>query len=467
LFTDYLYLLWVTFFVFLAVSSLSLNTKSHVEQAKHSLTMHITYTLLIFCLVLLVISSAEETIEDLYRRVIREWHSQRSWKPWENYADTLLKRFENCKQIKDSKGKRLEIVGGLEEGILAIEKATLGAGEDSQRDSVISTLYFIYGKVLNQLSDEECHALALDPHTLLIGAETVSQESAPSEFLCKENAENALRNSITLDATNTDAELLLQSITGLDGSSVHERKPKEFVAELFDSFADTFDEKLVNGLGYKVPEMIGSVAKELGRFNCVLDAGCGTGLAGRYLRHLIENDGIMIGVDASQKMLDIAKKCTSKKGCGLKPEAVVASDVEEEFPLYDDLLVLDLEDMNLENTLQLNREVPSKGFDLIVAADVLVYFGNITKLLKTFSNISTPGATLIFTCERATEEEAPLGWRLLSSGRFAHTKSHVVNASLEAGYNLIIYKEIVPRMERGKEVRGHLFAFKLDVKDEL
>lgn len=429
--------------------------------------MRSTYPSLLICLYVLGFSNAEDTVEYLYRRVIRQWHSERSWKPWENYAEALFKRFQDCTSMEDSKTKRLESIGGLEEGILAIEKATLSAGADAQRDAALSILYFTYGNTLNQLSDDECHGLALDPHTLLIGAETISQEAEPSTFLCKENAENALRNAITLDATNTDAELLLESITGLDGSTVHERKPKEFVAELFDSFADTFDEKLVNGLGYKVPEMVGSVAKEMGIFKCVLDAGCGTGLAGRFLRPLIEENGVMIGVDASQKMLDIAKKCTSKKGCGLNTDTIDASDVENEFPLYDDLLALDLEDMTIENTLVLNRNPGVSGFDLVVAADVLVYFGSVANLLKTFSNISTPGAALIFTCERATEEEAPLGWRLLSSGRFAHTKSHVVDAGLAAGYKLIMYKEIVPRMERGEEVRGHLFAFKLNDKDEL
>jgi predicted TPR repeat methyltransferase len=429
--------------------------------------MRSSYPSLLICLYGLGVSNAEETVEYLYRRVIRQWHSERSWKPWENYAEALFKRFQDSTSMGNSKTKRLESIGGLEEGILAIEKATLGAGEDAQRDAALSILYFNYGNVLNQLSDDECHELALDPHTLLIGAETISLESVPSTFLCKENAENALRNAITLDATNADAVLLLESITGLDGSTVHERKPKEFVAELFDSFADSFDEKLVNGLGYKVPEMVGSVAKEMGTFKGVLDAGCGTGLAGRFLRPLIEENGVMIGVDASQKMLDIAKKCTSKKGCGLNTDAMDASDVENEVPLYDDLLVLDLEEMNIENTLALNHNSGISGFDLVVAADVLVYFGSVAKLLKTFSNISTPGAALIFTCERATEEEAPLGWRLLSSGRFAHTKSHVVNAGLAAGYKLIMYKEIVPRMERGEEVRGHLFAFQLDTKDEL
>ena len=60
-----------------------------------------------------------------------------------------------------------------------------------------------------------------------------------------------------------NAEKWLELITGNDGSGVHKRKPKAFVAELFDSFADTYDEKLVKNLSYKVPELVGEAAKKL------------------------------------------------------------------------------------------------------------------------------------------------------------------------------------------------------------
>lgn len=408
----------------------------------------------------------EESFENLYKRTLQEWRTQRNWSPWKIYADALTKRLTESQAIQGSKDRKLQIIGGLEEGILVIEKATIGSGEDIKRDVVLSHLYYSYAYVLSQLTEIECHELALDSHTLLIGSETVTYDSVPSKFLCQENAENAVRNAISLVATNKDAEALLQKLTGLESSSVHARKPKEFVAELFDSFADTFDDKLLNGLGYKVPELVGSIAKEIkGHYNYVLDAGCGTGLAGRYLRPLISNDeGIMVGIDASQKMLNIAKECTSNKGCGWKDGA---QDVESITPLYDHLLLLDLEDMNLDNTLALFGVPINYGFDLVVAADVLVYFGSLAKLMKVFSEISGPGAVLLFTCERATDEEAPLGWRLLPSGRFAHSKLHVVEAAVEAGYTLVKYQEIVPRMEKGEEVRGHLFAFMLGEKDEL
>lgn len=353
---------------------------------------------------------------------------------------------------------RLEIVGGFEEGILAIEKATVarGAGDDTLRDAALSVLYSAYGEALLELTAEECHELAMDPHTLLIGAETVSIDDLPSIHLCVENAENALRNSVTLDATNTSSEKLLEEVTGMD--SVHKRKPKEFVAELFDSFAETFDDKLLEGLMYKVPQLVGQEASKFRTdFDAVLDAGCGTGLAGRFLRPLVK--GLLVGVDASQKMLDIAAKCTATYGCGLKE--VANSETNSDQPLYDDLLVMDLEEMTVANTLNRNEDKRLPGFDLIVAADVLVYFGSLSKLLSTFASISVPGAVLIFSCERATKDEAPLGWRLLPSGRFSHTKRHAIEAANQVGFELITYEEIVPRMEQGEEVKGHLFGFVL------
>lgn len=428
-----------------------------------------------------------ESAEELYRRTIQNWRSTQSYQPWKEYTNELLDRWEQSTNDNQQhqKSNRLQLVGGFEEGILAIEQATVARGEGINvlRDEALSQLYYAYGKVLLDLTAIECRDLALDPHTLLIGIETIKNnaENAPSTYLCTENCENALRNAITLDATNVKAEELLRTIIGGpvdEGSIVHKRKPKEFVAELFDSFADTFDEKLVNDLRYVVPSLVGDAAQAFrSRYTTVLDAGCGTGLAGRYLKPLLAEDGVIIGVDASQKMIDIAAKCTTRKGCGyINEDNQITNDGEE--ALYDDLLVMDLEDMTLQNTIlddRGNRRVTDsnddsnnlQGFDLIIAADVLVYFGDLSGLLQTFANLSTKGAGLIFSCERATEqeEEAPLGYRLLPSGRFSHTKQHALEAGSKAGYNLVSYKEIIPRMERGDEVQGHLFTFVLGTKN--
>lgn len=429
----------------------------------------------------------DDNPEALFRKASHEWHTSkhREYQTWIDLSVKILERFENIEPTSAKIGSsiespRLALIGALEESILAIEKTTLHEGENRQRDVGLGYLYSSYGISLSDLSPHECRLLALDPHTLLIGADTVQADPSkpPSTHLCTDNAENSLRNAVTLDATNQIAQKRLEGILGNSGcgaNAVHSRKPKEFVAELFDSFADTFDEKLLNRLKYKVPKLVGDLVQSLRpSYSNALDAGCGTGLAGRFLRQQVSNT--MLGVDASQKMLDIAAKCTMFSGCGLEtidpdnkgPVALPAGSDNKNSALYNGLLLMDLESMTVANTLQqVAPETRVAGFDLIVAADVLVYFGSLENLLKTFAEVSIPGASLIFSCERATEEEAPLGWRLLPSGRFAHTKLHVEDVAKIAGYTLKVYKEIVPRMEKGVEVQGHLFAYELNWKSSV
>ena len=215
---------------------------------------------------------------------------------------------------------------------------------------------------------------------------------------------------------------------------------------------------------------MGDAAKEMlarsgqSSFRSALDAGCGTGLAGRYLRPLVT--GPLVGIDLSKKMLDLAAQCTLSKGCGLKDaDAAAAAAKNGDKRLYDQLASLDLETTKLE---ELDAGV---GFDIIVAADVFVYFGDLQKLLNNFAKLSDcsgeHGAFLIFSCEKIEGSS----WKLQKSGRYAHSKSYVVNTAANAGYKLEVYDEIIPRYEKGEAVQGHLFRFSLgkyqDAKDEL
>lgn len=422
-------------------------------------------------------NNQDDKPEALFRQAAQVWRSSGDYQPWIDFSIEILARFDQqttgtsteSSTAQQSSRLRLELIGALEESILMIEKSTLEEGENRRRDAALSRLYAAYGHTLTELSSDECQTLALDPHTLLIGADSLDKSKPPSSHLCIENAENSLRNAVTLDAANQNGQHLLEGLLKDGGADVHTRKPKEFVAELFDSFADTFDEKLLKGLQYKVPKLVGDTVQSLRpKYSNALDAGCGTGLAGRFLRQIVTDE--LIGVDASKKMLDKAAKCTLSSGCGLETlPSYKATKVgsETDKALYDGLLVMDLEAMTVSNTLHQvapKNKNEASGFDLIVAADVLVYFGSLESLLRTFAEVSVPEAALVFSCERTTEEEAPLGWRLLPSGRFAHTKQHVEEVAQKVGYKLVDYQEIVPRMEKGKEVQGHLFAYELQKK---
>jgi predicted TPR repeat methyltransferase len=449
--------------------------------------------------------------KELFRHTQNEWiksikpRTSINWYVWSEFSSTLVREFQRSENSPSSASMmqklRLEIVGVMEEGILAIEHFLAHRQqqaqpdypmEDSQRDAVLSELYVAYGMFLEQMTPIECWKLASDPKTLLIGAlERLEEYRANLQTghdqdelqllqllflpLCRDNADNAVRNAMSLDATNAQALKLLEKLTGKnDPSIVHQRKPKEFVAELFDSFAETFDEKLVGVLQYRVPQLIGEAVKSIvqneaggSAFRAVLDAGCGTGLAGRELRPMMQESdppGVLVGVDASSKMLDIAANCTRTTGCGLsvsKGENETKEYNPDEIdnrPLYDRLLQMDLEDMTLSNTLS---DKSQEGFDLIVAADVLVYFGSLERIFQVLASLCVVDmpSWLVFSCERAIPEEAPLGFRLMPNGRFAHTKEHVCHMAFKEGYELKVYSEIMPRTEKGEPVKGHLFVF--------
>lgn len=371
---------------------------------------------------------------------------------------------------------RLEIVGALEEGILTIERMVVqhGMRDNEIRDIALSKLYTTYAKVLMNLDAQECLQLASDQHTLLIGVDSFDKDN-PTTDLCISNAENSFRNAESLDTTNMEAIQFIKRITDDVKSLTHDGKSKEFVAQLFDSFAETFDEQLLNALEYKVPRLIGEWASKLlpssssssSNYGAALDAGCGTGLAGRYLRSLVPN-GPIIGVDLSSKMLDKAKRCTSSSGCGLpiKDPSKKEKDVTSTRALYDGLAKMDLEKMTIPKLIEETGISNLTGFDIVVAADVLVYFGSLDNLLEVFASISLPGALLILSCEYAATEEAPMGWKLQPQGRFGHTKNYVVGSAQRAGYSLVQYEEITPRIEKGEPVKGHLFAFQLQINDD-
>lgn len=339
-------------------------------------------------------------------------------------------------------------------------EASPGSEPPPHEVEILSKLYYGYGIQLGQLSATQCQEFAEDKQSLLIGVGADGRADDGSKItdnsVCQENAQNALRTAMDLDPNNAQAEHMLASMTAAssgDGSSVS-KASAGYVKALFDDFSDSFDEKLA-ALGYVVPELVGQatahyVEKRRGGkpFVHALDAGCGTGLAGPYLRPLVT--GMLSGVDLSAKML--AKAATLKTEDG-------------GVPIFDRLLAKDLLELRRDDVLPktdplaAGQERPA-GVELVTAADVLVYFGDLKPLIQTFTDLMSTSGTLIFSCERVSDEEAPNGWMLRSSGRFAHTKKYVLDlAAKVGGFYLVDYKEIVPRTEYGKPVQGHLFVF--------
>lgn len=202
---------------------------------------------------------------------------------------------------------------------------------------------------------------------------------------------------------------------------------RKYAESEFDSYASTFEKSLVEKLHYTLPFKVHNKLMQLCgsdfRFPSVMDLGCGTGLTGEALRPVADH---MIGVDISEKMIEVARA----KNC------------------YDHLYCGDL-----VTTLARQEEL----FDLFIATDVLVYVGALDDLMAAIVSHGRPGALFLFS----TELFEGGGLHLQKSGRYAHS-SRYVHDIIKAKSCSVVSEEVIDlRMEAGSWIKGNLFVVRL------
>lgn len=198
--------------------------------------------------------------------------------------------------------------------------------------------------------------------------------------------------------------------------------------ELFDGFADNYDTQLTK-LDNNGPSMVLTALEDLNlpktRTRRVLDAGCGTGLCAGFLRPYAKE---LHGVDLSVKMLEISKK---KGG-------------------YDYLARTDLSEI---------VTFPEGKFDMVICADVLVYFGALNIVFRNFSSVLSPGGWLILTVEHEGDPAVTGGFKLYPSGRHKHSTEYLTKTLAEAGFpKPKMLKHARLRNELGAPIFGTLVA---------
>lgn len=220
------------------------------------------------------------------------------------------------------------------------------------------------------------------------------------------------------------------------------KAPDAYVATLFDQHAADFDQILTGDLGYAVPMQIASAFETLPerRFNRMLDLGCGTGLCGLTLGPICDH---VTGVDLSEKMTDEA----------------------DERAVYDLLFVHEATsflDEWAQARATLNPDEYQR-FDLIVAADVLPYIGDLAPLIAGICKNLTQGGTIALSCETLPDQDFDdRSWRLTPHQRFAHHLDYLTGLLRENGLsNFHHINEIVVRYEEGKPIPGWLIIASL------
>ncbi|MBN9261886.1 MAG: methyltransferase domain-containing protein, partial [Hyphomicrobium sp.] len=200
-----------------------------------------------------------------------------------------------------------------------------------------------------------------------------------------------------------------------------EHQPAELNRLLFDAGSHIFDQQLVQGLRYRLPQQVAQqilAAYPDKRFD-LLDLGCGTGLLGARLGKL---QGRMVGVDVSPKMLEQAGR----------------------HGLYDHLEVADLHDAL--------RAAEAASWDVVAALDVAVYIGDMREAIAAAWRVLIPGGRLVFSCESGPEDGPDLHLNPATE-RYVHKRSHVESLCHAAGFSTEV-EETTLRYQKGQPVPG-------------
>lgn len=250
-------------------------------------------------------------------------------------------------------------------------------------------------------------------HGLAVCLDKLGQQSA---------ALDAYERLLILDPTDENARFLVDAKRGHNP----DRAPTAYVQRFFDGYAATFESHLRGPLAYRAPELLlDLLVRHVApghRFAQALDLGCGTGLMGQLLRPLCAR---LDGVDLSSGMIEHARK----KGS------------------YDDLIVDDV-------VAFLNSAAVEA--DLVIAADVVVYLGDLAPLFAGVATRSVIDSLFLFSTEHGWDED----FALLPKARYRHAEAYVHRLAAAHGFVPLASETAPIRQEPDGPVTGGLYLLR-------
>ena len=124
-------------------------------------------------------------------------------------------------------------------------------------------------------------------------------------------------------------------------------------------------------------------------------------------------------------------------------------DVASKLGLYDRLIVGDISEV---------WQGLDEAHDLIIAADVFIYVGELTRIFELCSAALKESGLFAFTVEAAKDEMAD--FVLESSGRYSHSKQYLRKLAKPFGLEVSSIQNAVLRMERESPINGYVVVMR-------
>jgi len=224
-----------------------------------------------------------------------------------------------------------------------------------------------------------------------------------------------LRHYLRLVPEDHIGARMLLAYTGAE--AIPERPAPAYITRLYDNYAASYDQKLVNNLRYQCPQLIrAALERHCQDKVAILDLGCGTGLCGQAVSSMATR---LDGVDLSPQMIAKARQRA----------------------IYNELAVGDLYPFLEEKT---------GCYDVIVAAGVFEHIGDPHHIFQAAFGALRDSGLFVFTAEDNPTQMLGVN----SSGYYMHGRTYLTEQAAQCGFAVSSLELATLRLDNGAPVRG-------------
>ena len=289
-------------------------------------------------------------------------------------------------------------------------------------------------------------------------------------------------------AGDIEAETRLSVLTGRGECNLRGRN--EYIQFVFDQLAESFEDRLVNLLGYNAPTLLVSLVSRWmapGQVWRALDLGCGSGLCAKAFQQLSPDQTSKQPAIVSESLGELLRRGEGWwLGVDLSPKMVA---ICQQLGLYSFLQATDLFTSLRAIAAELVAFDGPSPVTVVLAADTFIYVGLLGQLFSLVRAVLAVGGIFAFSTEdldaspmlpdtlpvdpaaveQSDERVVELlrcepvgvgGVRLLKSARFGHSRDYIERLAEMYGFQVLETQSIVLRKEEGVPLPGNLFVLR-------